>query len=72
VNFDADNTPAEDRSNLQGEEAGGLDPYLVSSINKATKPVKKHFSESMGAVLDELGDTTVGRRATLLRMHRKS
>jgi len=71
VNFEADNASAEDRSNLRAEETGGWDPYLVSAVNKAKKTEKKHFSESMSAVLDELGDSTVGRRATLLRMHRK-
>ena len=71
MNFDADNAGAEDRSNLRAEETSGWDPYLVSAVNKAKKTEKKHFSESMSAVLDELGDSTVGRRATLLRMHGK-
>ena len=71
MNFDADNASAEDGSNLHAEETGGWDPYLVSAVNEAKKTEKKHFSESMSAVLDELGDSTVGRRATLLRMHRK-
>ena len=71
MNFNADNAGSEDRSNFQGQEASGCDPYLVAIVNQGKGPQKKRLSESMSAVLDELGDRTVSRRATLLRMHRK-
>jgi hypothetical protein len=71
VNFEAENVRAEDGIDSPGEEASSWDPYLVSVVNDTKKPEKKHFSESMSGVLDEMGDTTLGRRATLLRMHEK-
>jgi hypothetical protein len=72
VNFNADNAGSEDRGNFQGQEASGCDPYVVNIVNQGKAPQKKErLSESMSAVLDELGDRTVSRRATLLRMHRK-
>ena len=71
MNFDANNNGPETRADLPQEEASGWDPYVASMANKDKETQKERLSESMSVVLDELGDTTVSRRATLLRMHRK-
>jgi hypothetical protein len=72
VSSEVDNVHAEDGMNSQGEDVSGLDPYLVSAVNGSKQRGEKHLSESLSAVLDEMGDTTIRRRATLLRMARKN
>jgi len=72
VSSEVDNTHAVDGINSQGEDVGEWDPYLVSAVNETRNQGKKHLSESLSAVLDEMGDATIRRRATLLRMARKN
>ena len=72
MSSEVDNAHAEDGINSQGEDGSGWDPYLVSAVNSSKQRGGKHLSESMSAVLNEMGDTTVRRRATLLRMARKN
>jgi len=72
VSSEVDNAHAEDGNNSQGEDAGGWDPYLVAAVNSSKQRGGKHLSESLSAVLDEMGDVTIRRRATLLQMARKN
>ena len=72
MSSEADNAHAADGINSQGEDVGGWDPYLASAVNDTKNQGKKHLSESLSAVLDEMGDATTRRRATLLRMARKN
>ncbi len=72
MSLEADNVHAVEGINSQGEDAGGWDPYLVSAVNDTKNQGEKHLSESLSAVLDEMGDVTIRRRATLLRMAHKN
>jgi hypothetical protein len=72
VSSEVDNAQPTDGNNFPSEEASGWDPYLVSAVNDTKKPGKKHLSESLSAVLDEMGDVTIMRRATFLRMASKN
>jgi hypothetical protein len=72
VSSEADDAHAVDGINSPGEDIAGWDPYLVSAVNDTKKQGKKHLSESLSAVLDEMGDATTRRRATLLRMAHKN
>ena len=72
MSSEADNPHAADGINSQGEDVSGWDPYLVSAVKNTKDKKKKHLSESLSAVLDEMGDATIRRRATLLRMASKN
>ena len=72
MSAETNNARAVDGMISPGEDIAGRDPYLISAVNQTTKQDKKHFSEALSAVLDEMGDTTLGRRATLIRMARKN
>jgi len=72
VNLEANNAHAVNGMDAQELEVGGMDPYLVSAVNDVNDPGRKRLSESMSVALDELGDATISRRATLLRMAGKN
>ena len=72
MNLEAGNAHAAETADSQGEEAGSWDPYLVKAVNKSKDGDVPRMSESMSAVLDEMGDMTVRRRATLIKMARKA
>lgn len=72
MNSEADNARAVNGLESQDQEAAGWDPYLVSAVNDIQDPDRKRLSESMSVALDEMGDATIRRRATLLRMAGKN
>lgn len=68
MSSETDDAHAADGMNSQGENVAGWNP---SAVNDSKKQSKKHLSESLSAVLDEMGDATARRRATLLWLARK-
>ena len=69
MSSEADDAHAVDGINSPGEDIAG---WNLSAANETKKQGKKHLSESLSIVLDEMGDATTRRRATLLRIARKN